>query len=56
MTLTKNMNVPERTKIKRADIEDLSTLGFSTERIATMDLKEADYILFSRLRATEAGE
>ena len=54
--MTQGVGVPERTKITARDIKDLSTLGFSTNRIATMDLKEADYILFSRLRATEAGE
>lgn len=54
--MTKVDPTQERRKITSRDIKALGDLGFSRNRIATMDLKEADYILFSRLRATEAGE
>ncbi len=47
--------VPERVKISPRDLGALRALGYVDTRISTMDLDEVDLILFSRLRATDAG-
>ncbi len=54
--MTEIGTVPSRVKISPRDLGALRGLGYSDTRIATMDLAEADVILFSRLRATEGGE
>ncbi len=51
-----NGPVPERVKISRRDLGALRGLGYTDARISTMDLKEADLILFSRLQAPDCGE
>ncbi len=46
---------PERVKISPRDIDALRALDYEDARIGTMDLKEADLILISRLHASDCG-
>ncbi len=48
-------SVPERVKISPRDLGALRALGYTDERISTMDLDEVDLIIFSRLKASDCG-
>lgn len=53
--MTTSGYMPERVKISPRDIGALRALGYKDARIVTMDLAEADLILFSRLHALDCG-